>query len=295
MKQIRYAAEAIVLYIFFAFFRILPVASASNVGGFIGRTIGPKLAASRKAYRNLNAALPQLESEEQKEIITEMWDNLGRVIAEYPHLESISTQRAVLENSAILQDLIMQEQPAVFFGAHQGNWEVNGALLCTQFNQPVDITYRAPNNPWSGKLLMKARTLGGQLGVIAKSRSAGKMLIQSIKNKRHIGVLLDQKYREGLAVPFFGMPAMTNPVFIQLCQKYDCPLIPVRNIRLGPARFEIRLYEPIELFTKDGQARSAEDVLIEINALLEDWIIQNPGQWLWLHRRWDSLENSNSN
>ena len=128
------------------------------------------------------------------------------------------------------------------------------------------------------------------MGVIAKSRTAGKALIQSIKNKRHIGVLLDQKYREGIAVPFFGMKAMTNPVFIQLCQKYDCPLVPVRNIRRGPARFEIILYEPIALFTDDGAPRAPEDVLLEINALLESWITEHPGQWLWLHRRWNSLE-----
>lgn len=288
MKKIRYALEAILLFTLFLIFKILPVSVASNFGGFIGRAIGPRLAASRKALRNIEAALPDLSPAEHKQAVTDMWDNLGRVIAEYPHLEHIGQKRSVLIGDDILQDLIMQEQPAVFFGAHQGNWEVNGALLHQQYNQDVDITYRAPNNPWSAKMLQRARTLNGKLGVIAKSRTAGKALIQALKNKRHIGVLLDQKYNEGLALPFFGMDAMTNPTFVSLCQKYNCPLVPVRNTRLDNAHFSLRLYEPLSLFNADGTPRSQEDVMRDANALLEGWIREKPGQWLWLHRRWDS-------
>lgn len=288
MKTLRYALEALVLYLFYFTFKLLPAKAASNLGGFIGRMVGPRLAASRKALRNIQAALPELSPEEYNKAIIDMWDNLGRVMAEYPHLRTIGARRATLEGDDILQDLIMQSQPAVFFGAHQGNWEVNGALLHTQYKQPVDITYRAPNNPWSDKLLWKARTLNDELGVIAKSRTAGKSLIQSLKGKRHIGVLLDQKFNEGIAVPFFGMDAMTNAAFVQLCQKYDCPLVPVQNIRTGPARFTLRLYEPLKLFNDDGSPRSNEEVMREANAMMEDWIKQYPGQWLWLHRRWDS-------
>lgn len=288
MKNVRYALEASLLTLLFLLFKILPVATASNFGGFIGRLIGPRLAASRKALRNIQAALPDLSPQEHKQAITDMWDNLGRVIAEYPHLEHIGRKRSVLIGDDILQDLIMQEQPAVFFGAHQSNWEVNGALLHQQYNQPVDITYRAPNNPWSAKMLRKARTLNGKLGVIAKSRTAGKALIQALKAKRHIGVLLDQKYNEGIALPFFGIDAMTNPAFVSLCQKYNCPLIPVRNTRLDGAHFSLQLYEPLPLFNEDGSARSQEEVMRDANALMEKWIRDQPGQWLWLHRRWDS-------
>lgn len=288
MKKLRYALEATLLTLLFIIFKILPVSAASNLGGFIGRTIGPRLAASRKALRNIEAALPELSPTQHQMAIRDMWDNLGRVIAEYPHLASIGKNHSVLKGDDILQDLIMQEQPAVFFGAHQSNWEVNGALLYQQYDQPVDITYRAPNNPWSAIMLRKARTLNGKLGVIAKSRTAGKLLIQALKSKRHIGVLLDQKYNEGIALPFFGMNAMTNPAFVSLCQKYDCPLVPVRNTRLKGAQFELQLYEPIKLFEKDGSARSQEDVMRDANTLMEGWIREQPGQWLWLHRRWDS-------
>ena len=55
--------EAAVLYAFFALCRLLPPAKASSLGGWIGKTIGPRLAASRKALANIAEALPELDEQ----------------------------------------------------------------------------------------------------------------------------------------------------------------------------------------------------------------------------------------
>lgn len=288
MKQIRYIFEAALLHMLFSFFGILPVEAASNLGGCLGRTIGPRMAASRKALRNIELALPDLSSAGHNAAILEMWDNLGRVIAEYPHLETIAQSRTQIEGRKILEELFTRDQGALFCGAHLANWEVNCAAFLIKLNKPIDVTYRAPNNPWSDRLLMKARTLGGQIGAHSKSRQGGKTLIEAMKDKSYIGMLIDQKYNEGVAVPFFGMPAMTNPVFVQLCQKYNAALIPVRNERLPGAHFKFTVYEPLDLFDADNTPLSVEDVIAKAHEYLEDWIREKPGQWLWLHRRWES-------
>ena len=282
MKHIRYFIEAILLYSLFFIFGILPVDTASNFGGWVGRTIGPRLAASRKATRNLESAIPNLSDAEKTKIIREMWDNLGRIIAEYPHLETIGRTRTTIEGREILENAFKGEQGNVFWGGHIGNWEVVCGALLTQFNMPMDISYRAPNNPWSDKILSHARSLGGKLRSFPKSRSGGKELLTAAKAGRNIGILIDQKYNEGLAVPFFSMPAMTNPVYAQLGQKYGCRLIPMRNIRTKGANFILRFYEPQE---SNG---ALEDVIQKSHIIMEDWIREHPGQWLWLHRRWDS-------
>ena len=112
-------------------------------------------------------------------------------------------------------------------------------------------------------------------------------MIESARSGRSIVILMDQKYNEGLAVPFFGMDAMTNPVFVHIAQKYKLPLIPVQTIRTKGAHFILRFHEPLKLFEND-QTLPKETVVAHANALLENWIRENPGQWLWLHRRWDS-------
>lgn len=288
MKWLRYFLEAVVLYSFYGLCAVLPPVSASNLGGFIGRTVGPRLAASRKALRNLDAAMPHLSADEKKKIIAETWDNLGRVMAEYPHLEKIAKTRVTIKNEHIIKDAIDTAQGGVFIAAHQGNWEVDMTTLLVRFGVTPSLTYRAPNNPMADRLLEHARTLNGRIRAIPKARSSGRDLMNVMKNKEYLGILVDQKYNEGIAINFFGRPAMTNPIAVVLCQKYKTPLIPVQNRRTDPAQFELTAYPPLSLFDEGGEPLPVETVLAEINGMIEGWIRQEPGQWLWLHRRWDN-------
>lgn len=286
MKKIRYALEALFLYLLFAFFKIMPPETASNIGGWLGRTIGPHLAASRKARNNIKLALPHADETEQNRIIKGMWDNLGRVIAEYPHLERISRDYTTIEGLEILDEINAHQLPVVFIGAHIANWEINSVASLTRLRKPIEITYRAPNNPWTARLLDKARTLDGRITAHPKSRDSGRKILQTLKDGGRIGILIDQKYNEGVEVEFFDTPAMTNPVFVQLCQKYKCPLIPVRTMREQSCHITLTIYPPLALFNETGEALPVEDVIKQAHDSLESWIREKPEQWLWLHRRW---------
>ncbi len=289
MKKIRYTLEACILHLFYFLFSLLPVRWASEAGGFLGRMIGPKLATSRKARSNIRIAFPDILQEEEDKILREMWDNLGRVMAEYPHLETLSRNHVSLTNQSII-DAHTNNGPALFLGGHLGNWEVNCASSIFHGAKPVHITYRAPNNPAADRLLMKARTLDGRLKAYPKGREGGAQMMRALKNGDHLGMMIDQKYNEGLAVPFFGQPAMTNPVFVQMAQKYKAALIPIQNIRRDGPQFELVVHEPLVIFDADGAPLPVEDVIHSAHVVLESWIRENPGQWLWLHRRWDSKQ-----
>lgn len=285
-KTFRYGLEALLLTLLFAVFRALPAQKASALGGWLGRMIGPRLAASRKARRNIERALPGLDEEAKERAIIGMWDNLGRIIAEYPHLEELGLDFTEIAGEENLEAALLDPKGAIFFGAHYGNWEINAATVFIHYDRAIDLSYRAPNNPWSDRLLMKARTLNGKLTAHAKSRMGGKNMMEAIKHGGTLGILIDQKYNEGLAVPFFGIEAMTNPFFVQLAQKYGCRLVPIRNERLDGANFRLNVYEPLAVFEEDGSKRPVEDVIADAHALLEGWIRERPDHWLWLHRRW---------
>src|SRR6266581_3984796 len=85
----RYRVEACGAAVFFAAMRALPVDVASALGGALARHIGPRLGISERARRNLVAALPELSAAAVERVVRGMWDNLGRVAAEYPHLPRI--------------------------------------------------------------------------------------------------------------------------------------------------------------------------------------------------------------
>lgn len=285
MKRVRYFVEGIILRLMLGLFGLLPLDAASSFGGFIGRSIGPRLAASRKALHNLQRGLPGHTEAEYKKIISGMWDNLGRVMAEYPHLYKIGQERVEFVNAAIIDDLQTDDKPSLLFSAHMGNWEISAATLMALKNFRTDLIYRPLNNPVSDRLIMQARLKGGMTRPIPKSHIGARQMVRCLSEGGNIGMLVDQKYNGGVPVHFFGRLAMTSPAYVQLAQRFDCPLIPVRIERLGGAHFRVTFFD--NLPHKD---RPVTDVLEDAHRLIEGWVRERPEQWLWLHKRWDSKQ-----
>jgi KDO2-lipid IV(A) lauroyltransferase len=288
MKKVRYALEFALLSLLFVFFRALPPARASALGGWIGRSVGPRLAASRKALANLRAALPGLSPAREREIIAGMWDNLGRLIAEYPHLKTLARDATAIEGLEILQTLRDDSRAGLLFGGHLANWEIVGPALLFQVGLPIGLIYRAPNNPGAAGLLDRARSLNGTLKTFPKSPTGTRQFFRHLREGGHAGILIDQKYNEGVEALFFGRPAMTSPAFVHLCQKFSAPLVPFQIIRTGGARFRLIVHPPLPVADENGDPLPVEHVIAQAHALLEGWIRQYPDQWLWLHRRWKS-------
>jgi KDO2-lipid IV(A) lauroyltransferase len=79
---------------------------------------------------------------------------------------------------------------------------------------------------------------------------------------------------------------MTAPALASFALKFRCPVVPVRVVREGPARLHVIVEPPMRL--PDSGDKQADILLLttETNRILERWIRENPGSWLWLHRRW---------
>jgi KDO2-lipid IV(A) lauroyltransferase len=282
MKTLRYMAEAALLWASFFVFRMMGADTASSVGGWIGRTVGPRLAASRKAVTNLQNAFPDTSLKEAHDITTDMWKNLGQIIAEYPHLKDIILNKCEVVGEEHLH-AIGKDNPCIIIGAHIANWELLPFYFNYKIDWPVSGIYRAPNNPFVEKLLDQCRNPENRGNYIAKSHKGAREIVGTLRKGERLAVLIDQKYNQGIPVEFFGRPAMTSPSFAQLAGRYDCPILPFQVERLDGCNFRLTIHPPFR-----AEGRNDEDVLLKAHALLEDWIAQKPGQWLWLHRRWDS-------
>lgn len=280
MKKFRYILEHAAVSMLLGLFKILPLDTASTFGGFIGRNLGRHMSVNRKALRNIRQALPEKTEQEYRSIITGMWDNLGRVFAEYPHLEEISKSRVEVVGMENLQPVIGEGRSCIYFTGHLANFEVPAAAAY-QLGAPMDAIYRAANNPKVDILLKKYRSMDGKILVYPKSSKGMRDVMLALKDKRRIGLLIDQKYNQGIAMPFFGRAAMTSPAFAQLAQKFKIPLLPAQIERLDGANFRLTINSPLET-----QGRPVEDIITDAHKMLENWITQRPEQWLWLHNRW---------
>lgn len=281
MKKINYLFQALLFLMAMAMFKVMPLDIASATGGWIARTLGPFMRGTRTARYNLGLAFPNKSEEEYKAIITGMWDNLGRVMGEYPHLNTIRERRTEFRGRDIVEDMRHRDGPALLIAAHLGNWEIPLPVISNE-RLDVDFVYRAPNNPYVDTIIKYFRRANDTIGSIPKSRQGMKQIIQSLQAKRIVGMVIDSKYNEGIPVPFFGHPAMTSDAFVVLARKYNCPVYPIRTERTKGANFICTLYPAFDVHDTD----TVEQAVSRAHALLESWITERPEQWFWLHRRW---------
>ncbi len=287
-RTVAYPLEALAIRVALWGFGLMTIDRASALGGWIGRALGPRLRVSNVADRNLRNAFPERGDAEIAEILRGMWDNLGRVAAEYAHVGAVDVYaddgRVDMVGGDIIDHLRDDGIGAIFFSGHLGNWELT-PYAATQNGLPVSQIYRTANNPLVEPLLHGLRAPIGS-AYFPKGPGGARKMIAALGRNEHLGILVDQKLNEGIPVPFFGRPAMTAPAAARLALRFRCPLVPSRVERLDGAHFRLTIYPPLDLpDTGDLDADTAE-TMRRVNAVLEDWIRERPEQWLWLHRRW---------
>jgi KDO2-lipid IV(A) lauroyltransferase len=276
----------------FAFLRLLPPQTASQLGGFVARSLGPRLPVSHVAERNLRRALPGLEATARKRIIREVWDNLGRTMAEFPHLARLAPTPSgpgfEVVGGEVLEAMAARGGPVIFVSAHYGNWEMLPPIVA-RYGIPMASFYRALANPFLDRRIgaLRAAAMGAEaVSNFPKGASGAKAAFAHLARGGYLGLLVDQKLNDGIEARFFGLPAMTAPAPASFALRFRCPIVPGRIDRLGPARFRLTVEPPLE--PDPAREREAEVARLTqaINDRLEAWIRARPGHWLWLHRRW---------
>jgi KDO2-lipid IV(A) lauroyltransferase len=265
--------------------------TASNLGGHVARTIGPWLPVSRIARANLSRALPELDARARRRVLLGIWENLGRTAAEMPHVGALRRTADgpgwECEDDKVLRALRDHGGPAILFSGHLANWEI-GLPVAAALGLTVSWFYRAASNPAADAAIqdMRRGATGAEVPMFAKGSAGAREALAHLRRGGVLGMLVDQKLNEGVAVPFFGRPAMTTPALAQFALRFRCPVIPVYSVRLGPARFRVICEPPLALPDTNDRTAEVYALNLAMNATLERWIRERPECWLWLHRRW---------
>jgi KDO2-lipid IV(A) lauroyltransferase len=270
-----------------------PDRMADFAGGSM-RVIGPWLPENRIGRDNLVAAFPEKSATEISGILEGVWDNLGRLGAEFANLDRIwhvdpehpNRGRVSVDPANIqrFQQLANDGKPALIFGAHLANWELPAIAGATSKIDSA-VLYRRPNIARIDRWITETRgALMGQL--IPTDINAPLKLAEALARGAHIGMLVDQYYLRGVPVTFFGQRTMANPLLARLARHFDCPIHGVRMIRLPGHRFRGEMTDAIKpARDAEGKIDIAGTMQI-ITSVVEEWIREYPEQWLWLHRRW---------
>jgi KDO2-lipid IV(A) lauroyltransferase len=133
---------------------------------------------------------------------------------------------------------------------------------------------------------MRQHALGPGVAMFAKGAHGARQAVQHINAGGSLGLLVDQKMNDGIAVPFFGTLAMTAPAMAQLALRHGLLIIPVHVVRLAPGRFRMVCDAPLAVPRTGNRAADTLAIASAMNLTLEGWIRADPASWLWLHRRW---------
>jgi len=287
LEKLRYGAEAAAFFAFMGLFRILGVDRASALGGFIGRNIFYRTHVTSRARTNLRAAFPTMSDVEMEAIILEMWDNLGRTIAEYAHHDKMTAKGPDARIEVVNLHFLERAggKGIEFVSGHFANWETM-LHAARQYGYGGGFVYRPVNNPYIDRYTVRQRMMYGPREAISKGSQGVRRIFTLLRGGKSIFILVDQKTNEGLPVPFFGRDAMTTPVPAALSLKLGSMLLLVTNERMGGARFRMTIHEPVTIEPSGDHDRDVLTLTTKLNAALEAVIRRRPSQWLWIHRRW---------
>jgi KDO2-lipid IV(A) lauroyltransferase len=260
----------------------------------IVQAIGPRLREQKIARANLTAAFPEKTPDQIEAILAGVWDNIGRIGAEFAHIDKIwdydeayplkSRIEIPPRTHELFHQLRLDGKPALIFTSHLGNWEMP-ALAAVAHGLDAAILYRRPNIASADRIIQEMRQV--KMGtLIPAGRDAPIRLAEALQRGQHVAMLVDQYLTGGVEVTFFGRETRANPMLARLLRQVECPIHGVRMIRLPGHRFRAELSEEVQPVRNDKGQIDVQGTTQAVTDVVESWVREYPEQWLWLHRRW---------
>src|SRR5204863_9518295 len=199
----------------------------ANFAGRLMRVVGPWLPEHKVGRENLRAAFPEKSPQEIEKILAGVWDNLGRVAAEFAHIDRIMFHDPGHPERCSDPDVMIDDvtyariklcgdraRPNLVFSAHLANWEIP-ARGPHSFGFPASILSRRPNIGGASDAIvaLRARCMGN---MVAAGRYAPLKLGRALERGENVAMLVDQHATQGVDVMFFGRWAKANPLIAQL-------------------------------------------------------------------------------
>lgn len=287
----RYWIEYLAFRLLGLIFGTMPVEIASNLAGSLMTRVGP-LSKKRhpRLLRNLKAAFPEMSQQQRDKLANEVWRNLGRVVGEFFHIDSIVRDRVEVANPELLIEIAESGQGAVLCGAHQANWEGASAVV-NKFGISPMVVYRPMSNPFVDANMLRRRGKYYAGGMMKKhDLETPVALIRHARAGGVVGVLVDQQAWMGLPTPFFGRPAQTTPFPALLARQCNIPLLLIHGYRERGVRFKMFITRIDVPRTEDRDA-DIYAATAAMQAELEKSIRLHPDQWMWTHDRWRVFDN----
>jgi len=283
MNKVKYFFQFILIITIFTFFKILGLKISSFLGGKLFQIIGPIFRSKKLIQKNIMRAFPDIDNRNLNEITSSMWNNYGRVFAEYMFIKKFrnTNENILINGKEVLENIKKNNQKVIFISGHFSNFELM-AMEIEKSGINLAAIYRPLNNIFLNFVMERIRRKYICRKQIKKGIGGVKELVKLNKEGYSTALMIDQRVSEGIKSTFFNEEAFTTTIPAQLAKKFKIPVVPIFIERFDNIKFKITVHNPISFSEND----TTEDITIQLNNILEKMIFKNPKNWIWSHNRW---------
>ena len=254
----------------------LPVlaAFARGLGALLYRLAGSR---RKVGLRNLELCFPEMPLAERQSL-------LDRAVLWWAPESRIRRLIQVEGDIGLAERVWQREQRAtMWLCPHFVGLDVAGAAILLKQPRPGASIYQAQSHPLMDRLMKQGRLRFGDAEIFPRQDSI-KPLLRAVKAGRGFFNLPDMDFglQDATFVPFFDVPAATLMAPSRLARMLDMVVQPViAEILPGGRGWKVKFLPPLEGFpTRDAEADTAA-----MNRFIEQQILLQPEQYLWVHKR----------
>ena len=272
--------------------QLIPHNVLSKTCGCFFSILGPLTSLHDLAMKNLSAVFPHLTKSEKEDILKKMWFHYGQVFSEFVHLKKLLKNKEFIEfiNTELVHEILSKPGPKIIYTGHIGNWEILPIFISLRYNiSNVGIFFSPPTNKYMRWFFDKTRHFT-HIVFFAKGENSIQKASSTLSLQGTVGMLIDQRLRTGINIPFFGHDSKITTTLATLAKKHKCPVIPVHSIRKKQGGHYIRFSKPIYFHDTGSEKDDIEKFMTKASQEIEKWIKENPSLWLWAQRKFEKIK-----
>lgn len=271
--------------------RFLPHGALLLLGALLGRLYYMIIKKQReRAVRQMMQGLSISEKKARK-IVRASFVNLAQNMLEILYMPKLNRENLheyiEIEHLERLKDALAEGHGVVVLTGHIGTWEWLSAAFSLSGLPVTAIAKTQPNAEYSRVLDDLRATIGAEIF----SRGTSELLAagRALKNGKILGFLADQDAGPGGAfIEFLGKMAATPLGPAVFSRKFRAPVVPAFILRRPDGKHTVRVYERMEYVDTGDTEKDLYDLTVRMTRLMEEVIRENPTQWLWFQKRWNT-------
>jgi KDO2-lipid IV(A) lauroyltransferase len=243
---------------------------------------------------NISLSFPEKSKKEVNKIAKSTYKAFVKVFIDMFFISKMpdeDIEKMLVYDDNIIKKALSKGKGLVLLSAHFGNWELSALAFAKKY--PVALIVAKQSNDFVDTMIESFRSKEGfdVLNFQRDDKMSFRQIIKVLRKNQVLAILGDQDAgHKGIFLPFMGRLASTpkGPAFFAL--RAGSPIITAFGVCQKDGSMKMKL-EELQIPKTGYEEKDIEIINSIYNKRLEEVIRDNPDQWFWFHRRWNTRPN----